>query len=94
MFRGVFEGDPQAAFLSLLMVDSSFRGQGIGQAVVEAVENEIRKDKLVTAVLSGVQVNNLQAVQFWRSNGYAIVNGPKRMADQTTVFDLRKEIYP
>lgn len=86
-----FQGDPHAAFLSLLMIDSSFRHQGIGKAVVQAIEHEIRKNPLVTEVRSGVQVNNDQAVQFWQRNGYAIVSEPRRMPDQTTVFELRKQ---
>ncbi len=87
-----FQGNPHAAFLSLLMIDSAFRGQSVGKAIVEAVENEIRKDKSVTVILSGVQVNNPQAIRFWQRNGYCIVSEPHLMPDQTTVFDLRKEL--
>jgi ribosomal protein S18 acetylase RimI-like enzyme len=86
-----FEGDPQLAFISLLMIAAPFRKQGIGKAVVEAIENEIRKDARVSAILSGVQVNNPLAVRFWQKNGYRIVSGPELMPDQTTVFGLRKD---
>src|SRR6185369_5218866 len=68
-----FQGNPDTAFLSLLMIDSSFRGQGVGKVIAEAVENEIRKDKTVNVILSAVQVNNPSAVQFWQRNGYAII---------------------
>ncbi len=87
-----YQGNPQVAYLSLLMIDASFRNQGIGQTVVDAVENEIRKDPLISVILLGVQVNNPQAVRFWQRNGYCIVSEPKLMPDQTTVFDLRKEL--
>ncbi len=87
-----FEGDPQAAFLSLLMIAAPFRGQGIGAAVVEAVEKEIRKDTQITRILSGVQVNNPQAIKFWQRRGYQIVSGPIYHPDQTTAFDLRKDL--
>ena len=87
-----FEGNPQNAFLSLLMIAAPFRNQGIGKAVVEAVEDQIRKDERITAILSGVQVNNPQAVQFWQRRGYRIVSGPELMPDQTTVFHLRKDL--
>ena len=87
-----FQGDPHAAFLSLLMIAASYRGRGIGKAVVEAVENEIKNNPDVTMILSGVQVNNPRAVQFWQSNGYRIVHGPELMPDQTTVFGLQKDI--
>jgi ribosomal protein S18 acetylase RimI-like enzyme len=89
-----WEGDPHAAFLSLLMIAAPFRGQGIGAAIVAAVEKEIEKDTRVTAIRSGVQVNNPQAIKFWQSHGYRIVSGPELMPDQTTVFGLRKELIP
>lgn len=89
---GGFEGKPQLACLSLLMLARPFRKQGLGRAVVAAIENEIKKDPRVSAILSGVQVNNPPAVQFWQKNGYRIVSGPKLLPDQTTVFDLRKDL--
>lgn len=85
------EGDPCAADLSLLMIAAPCRGQGLGTAVVEAVEQEIRKDARVTSIHSGVQVNNPQAIKFWQRHGYRIINGPQLMPDQTTVFSLRKD---
>jgi ribosomal protein S18 acetylase RimI-like enzyme len=87
-----FRGDSHTAFLSLLMIGAPFREYGIGKAVVQAIENEIRKDSQITTILSGVQVNNPRAVQFWQSNGYRIVSGPELMPDQTTAFSLRKDI--
>jgi ribosomal protein S18 acetylase RimI-like enzyme len=87
-----FKGDPQAAFLDLLMIAASYRKQGLGKAIVEAIEDEIRKDPQVRVILSGVQVNNPLAIKFWQRNGYRIVSGPELMPDQTTAFALRKEI--
>jgi hypothetical protein len=46
------------------------------------------------AVLSGVQVNNPQAIQFWQRNGYCIVSGLIFHPDQTTAYDLRKDLNP
>jgi ribosomal protein S18 acetylase RimI-like enzyme len=89
-----YQGNPKAAFLSLLMIASPFRNQGVGKAVVDAIEDEIRKDAQVTVILSGVQVNNPQAVRFWQRNGYRIVSGPKLYPDQTTAVDLRKDFQP
>jgi ribosomal protein S18 acetylase RimI-like enzyme len=86
-----FEGDPHIAFISLLMISPSFRKQGIGTMIVELIENEIRKDAQVTAILSAVQVNNPQALQFWQKNGYRIVGGPELQPDQTTTFRLQKD---
>ncbi len=87
-----YQGNANVAYLSLLMIDSSFRSQGIGKAVFDAVETEIRKNPLVTTFLAGVQVNNPQAVRFWQRQGFAIVSKPKLLPDQTTVYDLRKEL--
>jgi ribosomal protein S18 acetylase RimI-like enzyme len=88
---GNFEGNPRTAFLSLLMIAAPFRKQGIGQAVVTAVENEIRKNTQITTIRSGVQVNNPQAIRFWQRNDYRIISGPELMPDQTTVFGLQKD---
>ena len=88
-----FEGNPEIADLSLLMLAAPFRKQGIGGAIVDAVEGEIRNASGVTVILSGVQVNNPQAIRFWQKKGYRIVSGPKLMPDQTTVFELRKDLH-
>lgn len=87
-----FEGEPQTAFLSLLMIAAPFRGQGLGAATVAAVEKEIMKDTRITAIRSGVQVNNPRAIRFWQSRGYRIISGPQLMPDQTTVFGLLKNV--
>ncbi len=87
-----YRGDPQSAYLSLLMLAKPYRSRGIGDVVVEAVENEIKKDPQVRTILAGVQVNNPQAVRFWQKHGYQIISGPTLMPDQTTVFDLRKDL--
>ncbi len=56
------------------------------------MENEIRKDAKINTILSGVQVNNPQAVQFWQRNGYRIVSEPRLLPDQTTAVELRKDL--
>lgn len=86
-----YQGDPSLAFLNLLMIAAPFREQGVGTAVVDAVEKEIRKDHAVRTILSGVQVNNPFAIRFWQHNGYRICSEPKLYPDQTTAVDLRKD---
>jgi ribosomal protein S18 acetylase RimI-like enzyme len=88
---GNYMGDPHTAFLELLMIAAPFRKQGIGKAVVRAIEQEIRKDVQVSTILSGVQVNNPEAIRFWQRNGYRIVSGPTSFPDQTTAYGLRKD---
>jgi ribosomal protein S18 acetylase RimI-like enzyme len=85
-------GDPHAAYLSLLMIGAPYRDLGIGRAAVEAFEREVRKDPQVTLIVSGVQVNNPHAVQFWQRRGYRVVSEPRRMPDQTTAVELRKDL--
>lgn len=87
-----FEGDPQAAYLSLLMIAKPYRSLGFGKAVAEAVENEIRKEPKVTKIIAGVQVNNPNALRFWQRQGYQVTSGPERMPDQTTVYHLCKDL--
>lgn len=87
-----YKGNPMHAFLELLMIAAPFRKQGVGKAVVDAFENEIRKDPQVSTILSGVQVNNPKAMHFWQRQGYRIVSEPKLYADQTTAVDLRKDL--
>lgn len=89
-----YHGNPQAAYLALLMIASPFRSQGIGKAVVEAFENEVTKDDLVTVIFAGVQVNNPRALRFWQKQGYRVVSEPRLYPDQTVAVDLQKDISP
>jgi ribosomal protein S18 acetylase RimI-like enzyme len=74
------------------MIAAPFRKKGIGRAIVESLETQIRNDPTINTIRAGVQVNNPQAIRFWQNNGYQIVSGPKLMPDQTTVFDLKKNL--
>jgi ribosomal protein S18 acetylase RimI-like enzyme len=87
-----YEGDPQHAFIELLMIGLPYRAQGVGRAVVEYVETEVRRNPEVTAVLSGTAVNNLAAIGFWQKRGYRIVGEPKDYPDNQQGYDLRKDL--
>jgi ribosomal protein S18 acetylase RimI-like enzyme len=87
-----FEGKADTAFLSLLMIALQYRNQGIGIETVRLVEAEIKKNKCISEICSGVQVNNPQAIQFWQKNGYKIVSGPELLPDTTTAFQLSKKL--
>ena len=87
-----YNGDIHAAYLSLLMIAAPFRKQGIGKAVVEALEQEIQKDRGIHTILAGVQVNNPQAVRFWQRMGFSIISGPELMPDQTIAYGLQKDL--
>ena len=46
------DGNSELAFLSLLLIAPPFRQLGIGNAVVEAIESEIRTNLQIKAILS------------------------------------------
>ena len=87
-----FEGDPELAFLSLLMIAAPYRNQGLGTSIVREVEEIIRINDQVKAIHSGVQVNNPFGIRFWQSVGYSIISGEEPMEDGTIVFRLWKKI--
>jgi ribosomal protein S18 acetylase RimI-like enzyme len=87
-----YKDSPRAAYLSLLMIASSYRNCGIGEAVVDAIENEIKQDTCVNVIYAGVQVNNPKAMRFWQRMDYHIVSEPKVYPDKTTAVDLQKDI--
>jgi ribosomal protein S18 acetylase RimI-like enzyme len=89
---GGFEGKAEEAFLLLLMIIPAYRRKGAGREIVLLIEKEILKNSQIKTICTGVQVNNPEAVRFWKNNGYNIVGGPDLMPDSTTVFRLRKDI--
>ena len=80
------------AYLALLMIVKPFRNNGLGTRVVKLVESEIIKNKTIDCIFSGVQINNLKAIRFWKNNGYEIYAGPELLEDKTTVYHLKKVI--
>ena len=87
-----FEGDPELAFLSLLMIAAPYRSCGLGAIVVQLVEDAIRQDGRSRRIRSGVQINNPNGIRFWQHMGYRIISGPELMPDQTVVFGLIKTL--
>lgn len=87
-----FEHDPRCADLALLMIAAPYRDQGLGAAVVQAVEAEICRVGRAREIHSGVQVNNPGGIRFWQRMGYIIVTGAELMPDGTTAYQLRKDV--
>jgi len=87
-----FEGNPDVAFLWLLMIAAPFRHLGLGSAVVGWLETHLRQSGKVTRIQSGVQVNNPQAIRFWLRQGYQIIGPAQLMPDTTTAFPLEKKL--
>ena len=87
-----FEGNPDCAFIELLMIAAPHRRKGLGKEIVQLVEKEIMQNPRIQDVLSGVQVNNLDAIEFWQKAGYLIISGPMLWEDGTTVYRLSKHL--
>lgn len=87
-----FDNEPNNAFISLLMINGDYRSNGLGKEVVTAVEAEILKNKHICNILSGVQVNNISAINFWINMGYKIIYGPELLPDSTVCYKLKKVI--
>lgn len=87
-----FAGQPDAAFIELLMIAAPFRNKGLGRAVVATIEQIVRKNPQVTAIFAGVQVNNPAALRFWQTCGYAVVSDPEPQPDGTIAWMLRKDL--
>ena len=59
-----YQGQPDMADLSLLMIASHHRSKGLGEMVVRAVEHYMCSTTRLRVIKSGVQVNNPRAIQF------------------------------
>jgi ribosomal protein S18 acetylase RimI-like enzyme len=79
-------------FLSLLMIATPFRGQGLGQNVVRALEDYLQKNHSITSILSGVQTNNDKGIRFWKKCGFSIDENPKKQEDGTITFQMVKRL--
>ena len=87
-----YEGNPDTAYLSLLIIARPYRNLGLGREVVTWIETQARQVHAAKAIEAGVQVNNPKAIRFWQRLGYAIILGPEERPDQTTVFHLSKPL--
>lgn len=61
--------DPATAELKRMYVDPSFRGQGIGRAIVDALEREARQ-LLVTRIVLETGTRLTPAIKLYESMGY------------------------
>lgn len=89
-----FEGDPQQAFITLLMVARPHRCHGIGAQVLAQLEAELQQRGQITRIYTAVQANNPLALKFWDAHGYRVIGGPTLQPDTTVTFRLMKEITP
>ncbi len=83
-----YQGDPQAAYLELMMIAAPYRNRGLGEAVFRWVEQTLRASGCIRTFYAGVQVNNPKAVRFWQRMGFKITSQVKHMPDGTDCYDL------
>jgi len=88
----IFEGNPQNAFISLLMISAPYRQGDIGEQIIRWIEAKIKTDSQVTTIFSTVQVNNPGALRFWQKNSYQIISGLEVQADSTGTYRLQRDI--
>ncbi len=87
-----FEDDLAQSFLSLLMIDSRFRNQGLGWAVMEWLEAQVMENAQVTRLVLGVQVNNPAGIRFWEKCGFVTISSLILNPDGTTCFRMAKTL--
>lgn len=80
------------ACLSLLMISEKYRGKGIGVLVTSLLESYLKTNYRTEVIESGVQVNNIKGIQFWKKRGYNISENARDMGDGTIAYAMRKEL--
>jgi RimJ/RimL family protein N-acetyltransferase len=80
------------AFLSLLMISQEFRNQGIGHAIVKALESYLIYTYGIHTIESGVQTNNEPGIRFWKKCGFEIGQTAKPLEDGTIAYDMTKRL--
>lgn len=87
-----YEGEPDLAFLILLMIDPAHRGKGIGAEVVRRVAAEVWANPRIQRFQTAVQVNNPRAAAFWEAAGFGRISGPTLRPDGTTtcLLEMRR----
>jgi RimJ/RimL family protein N-acetyltransferase len=82
----------RTAVLYLLMISRRHRKKGCGTAVVRALESYLRGKYSVETIESGVQVNNPDAIRFWKRCGFQVDTVPRNHEDGTTAFEMTRTL--
>lgn len=69
----LFSSEENYATVELIAVDEVYQGQGVGKALIKAMESFVY-DKDINKIKVGTQVNNIPAVQFYSKMGFTYVN--------------------
>ncbi len=79
-----------SSYLSLLMIAAPWRGRGYGRAVAEALEVYQQATCDIERMGAAVQINNSNAIRFWKSLGYAVSDEPSEQSDGTVIYKMTK----
>ena len=79
------------AELEFLWVHESLRGQGIGEQLLAAVEDEARRRGCTLCIVSSY---SFQAPGFYQKNGYQVVGSMTGCPPEHTSYWMRKDLAP
>ena len=80
------------AFLTLLMIAKPYRYKGLGLAIMNAFEKYLKTRYNSRSLESGVQINNILGINFWKKCGFIIDAIENHLPDRTIAYDMKKEI--
>ncbi len=69
----LFSSEETFVTVELIAVDEAYQGQGVGKALIKAMESFVL-DKDINKIKVGTQMNNIPAVQFYSKMGFTYVN--------------------
>ena len=81
-----------ASYLLLLMIGAPWRNRGHGRVVVDALERYLWEEYGTESVNSAVQVNNPDAIRFYKRIGFQFSNESRTQPDGTVTFEMSKEL--
>ncbi len=81
-------GEPDAAFIELLMVAAPYRGRGLGEQAVRWLVSALESGAGQIRLYAAVQVNNPAAIRFWQRMGFRITSPAALQPDSTTTYPI------
>ena len=81
-----------ASYLLLLMIGAHWRNRGYGKVVIHALERLLSEEYGTERVNSAVQINNSDAIRFYKRFGFRLSNEPRPQPDGTITFEMSKEL--
>lgn len=86
------EKRPNDSYINLIMIKKDYRSRGLGQKVLETLEEYFIKENRISSIFISVQENNPKGIAFWIRQGYEIISGPELQEDTTVVLHMKKAL--